>query len=315
MRAEVAEADRWQQVREAAQGWQRAGAIDRATLSGIQARYPDDRARLGPVFRVLVFGFTKVAVSALLGLFMLVLESSWDPRGPLLLFGLALVAATEYQMGPLRRAQGGAESATAVLAVGYLLVGLVCSARLAPAHRRCCQAAAVLGLVFLYLAVHLGSWDVGVVERVSGEWNERREPSSLRVLFIAATALVPVLTLGWGIHARRRLLINLGLVGLLASIVTLRFYVQVAPLWLALVLGGGVAIGLALALRRHLDSGPGHERQGFTAEPLFTDPEKRSALEIAAGMVSLSPGARPAPEPGFQGGGGRSGGGGATGTL
>ena len=74
-------------------------------------------------------------------------------------------------------------------------------------------------------------------------------------------------------------------------------------------------MGLALAIRRLLDSGPAHERGGFTAEPLFGDPERRSALEIAAGVAVLSPAPRPVERPGFEGGGGQFGGGGGTGTF
>jgi hypothetical protein len=89
----------------------------------------------------------------------------------------------------------------------------------------------------------------------------------------------------------------------------------VAPLWVALIGGGGAAIALALLVRRYLDSGPARERGGFTAEPLFTDPEARSALEVAAGVAAFTPAARPVEQPGFQGGGGRSGGAGASGTF
>jgi uncharacterized membrane protein YgcG len=117
------------------------------------------------------------------------------------------------------------------------------------------------------------------------------------------------------VASRRRLLINAGLVALLASMVTLRFYAQVAPLWVVLLAGGGAAIGVALALRRYLDSGPGQQRHGFTAEPLFANPEGRSALEVAAGVVSLSPAARHLEQPGFEGKGGRFGGGGASGSF
>lgn len=393
MRADVAEADRRQEVREAARGWERAGAIGEATRAVIDAGYPDDRARLGPVFRVLVFGFTSVVVSSLFGLFGLFLRPALEQAGwlLLLLFGGVLVAAAELQIGTLRRRQGGTETATAFLGLAYLAGGLLWlvferghlgedvsinlglilvaslfgaagyrwgytvfalasgvalflllargplgrllwilvpivlapallragdSPRLAPAHRRSCQAVAALSLVFLYLAVHLGSWDVGVVEMVTGHWHgQRGGGGGARPFFVVATALVPVLTLFWGIGTRRRLLINLGLVGLLASIATLRAYVHMMPAWLALLVGGGVAMGLALALRRHLDSGAGHERSGFTAEPLFNDPDRRGTLEAAAGVVSLSPAARPMERPGFQGGGGRSGGGGATGEF
>jgi hypothetical protein len=391
MRADAAEADRRLEVREAGRGWRRAGAIDEAALGSLHAAYPEDRHRLGPVFRLLVFGFTIMAANSCFGGFGFVLASGHGRASAtlLVLFGLALVAATEYQLGPLRRRQAGAEAATAFLGLCYSTGGLVWflseaslgdaatingalglaallfsaaayrwgysafaavggiafflllargawgralwvfvpllttplllragdSARLPPAHRRGSQALAALGLIFFYVAVHVGSWDEGLVELIADQGRVRWEAGLLRTLSIAATALVPVLTVAWGIAARSRLLIDLGLVGVLASLVTLRFYVHVAPLWVVLLLGGAVALGLALALRRLLDSGPERERHGFTAEPLFADPEGRSALEVAAGMASLTPAARPAEKPGFEGGGGTFGGGGASGEF
>jgi hypothetical protein len=392
MRADAAEAERRHEVREAAAGWLRAGAIDEATCAKIVAAFPDDRSRLGPVFRVLVFGFTIVAVSGFFGLFGLAVAAAGQGAAitVMILFGLTLVGATEFQVGSLKRTQGGTESATAFLGLCYLIGGLLwglaearvgdeamingglfvasvvlalaayrwgyvaCalgatagvflllargphgrlwwviaaltaapflvtaadSIRLPPAHRRCSAAMAVGCLVFLYLAVHVGSWDVGIVEMVTGHWAfGSRPPTSIRPLFVAATALVPLATLGWGMAARRPLLIDLALVGILASIVTLRVYVHVAPLWAALLGGGAVAIGLALAISRFLDSGARHERFGFTAEPLFGDPEGRGVLEVAAGVASFTPGARPAERPGFESGGGRFGGGGATGSY
>lgn len=392
MRAGAAAAERRHEVREAAAGWLRAGAIDEATRAKIVAAYPDDRSRLGPVFRVLVFGFTIVAINGFFGLFGLAVAAAGQSAAitVLLLFGLVLVGATEFQIGSLKRTQGGTESATAFLGLCYLVGGLLwilgearvgdealingglfvasvvlalaafqwgyvaCAAgamagfllllargpygrvwwvvagavlapllvaatdsiRLPPAHRRCSAAMAVVCLAFLSLAVHVGSWDLGVVEMVTGHWSgASRAPTSIRPLFVAATAVVPLATLVWGIATRRRLLINLAFVGILASIVTLRVYVHLAPLWAALLAGGAVAIGLALAISRFLHSGPRHERFGFTAEPLFGDPEGRGALEVAAGVASFTPGARPAERPGFESGGGRFGGGGATGSY
>lgn len=382
-------ADRCWQVRQAARAWHGAGVIDDATRTAVEAAYPDDRARLGPVFRVLVFGFTVVAVTALFGLFGLAVSGAGDRGGAILLvlFGILLAIATEVQLGRLRRTQGGTEAATAFLAVAYLLGGLLwlairegklgeraginlalvlvaglCaaaayrwgytvfaaaaavavfllaargpfgrllwiagaavlapallraaeSARLAPAHRRGLRAVAAVALVALYVAVHLGSWDARVVEHIAGRNPGPPDGRALRRLATLGTALVPVAVLVWGVATRRRLQIDLGVVGLLASVVTLRFYVHVAPLWLALLAGGGFALALAAALRRYLEAGPGREWRGLTAEPLFSEPGGRSALELAVGVAVVSPEARPDAAPEFQPGGGRYGGGGAT---
>ena len=161
MRADVAEADRRQEVREAARGWKRAGAIGEATRAAIDAAYPDDRARLGPVFRVLVFGFTIVVASSLFGLFGLFLGPSLEHAGwlLLLLFGGVLVGAAEFQIGTLRRRQGGTEAATAFLGLAYL-------------------AGSVLWLVFA--GMHLG------------------EEASINVALILAMLLLGAAAYRWG---------------------------------------------------------------------------------------------------------------------
>lgn len=395
MRADVAEADRRYEVREAARAWQRAAAIDEETRKKVDAAYPDDRNRLGPVFRVLVFGFSLVVLQSALGIVGLVFASAGEAAAAVvfLLFGLGLAVLTEAQLGSMKRRQGGTEAATAFLAVGLtiaallwlfsesrpeervlidaaltvstivlgaaatrwgyslfavlaaicvyfllarapfgrltwivlplvlapVLLGLAQAERLAPAHRRSCEAIALVSLVFLYVAVHVGSWDLRLVEMLTGGFSyTARRPSPIRTFFVVATAAAPLLTVAWGVVARRRSLLDLGFVGILASLVTLRAYLHVAPLWVALLGGGAVAMGLAALVRRHLDSGPEHERHGFTAEALFTDPEGRSALEVAASVASFTPAARPLPQPpqpGFEAGGGRSGGGGASGEF
>ncbi|HVR72453.1 MAG TPA: hypothetical protein VMT87_16570 [Vicinamibacteria bacterium] len=392
MRREAAAAERRFEVREAAAAWHRARAVDDATRQGIEAAYPDDRARLPPAFRVLVFGFTVLAVTTFFSLFGFVIAVAGQEATAfvLLLFGLLLVAATELQMGRLRRRQGGTESATALLAVSYLSSGLVWvagllggvrgdgalnlalvvfalvggaaafrwgytlfavaataalfvlaarspigrvlwiagplalvpvlarageAASLPPAHRRAARAMAAVSLVFLYMAVHRGSWDVQMVEMIAGRTPARPQGGALAVLSALATGLLPVLTLAWGVVTRRRWPIGLGALGVLASLVTLRFYVHVAPLWLVLLLGGGCALALATALRRYLDSGAGRERGGLTAEPLFGGGDGSGALELAVGAASATPEARPVESPGLQPGGGRFGGGGASGTY
>lgn len=391
MRTDVAEADRRFEVRQAARGWFRAGAIDDKTKAAIDAAYPDDRSRLGRIFRVLVFGFTFMAVNSFFGTFVALLASELQGAAAVvvILFGGALIVATDFQIGSMKRRQGGTESATAVLGVGYFLGGVlwliaqagsggdenvfidfalvltaivlgaaawrwgywlfavaatvalfVLLARMPlgrllwivvplflapilvrasesparpPAHRRAADALLAVTLVFLYVAVHLGSWDEKILEQLRGGSPDRTPIALARFISALATAAVPVVALLFGVIRRRRLLINLGLVGILASVITLRVYVHVMPPWAALLLGGVVAVAVALLTTRFLDSGEGEERNGLTAEPLYDDTERRSALEIAAGVVSATPAARPTgAAPGFEGGGGRSGGGGAT---
>ncbi len=395
MRADADRADRNALVRSAARAWKKAGAIDEATLAKIEAAVPDDRVRVGPVFRILLFVFTVLAANAGLGFAWLLIGS---PSGSqeelmialLLLFGLALVALTEYQVGPLRRAQGGTEAGTAFAALSFLIGGitwlvsdklslpdrtgvalvftvaalllalaawrwgyalaaagaaaallgalsflpgarllwivlplaaapvlarLADSARLPPALRDGATAALVVGLAGLYLAVHLGSFDHGVIELGLRLFNAPRPAARgdvLRGLSIAATALVPLAYLAAGIWTRRALLL-LGLATGAASLITLATYVHLGPPWAVLTVAGIALIGVVFALRRVLDSGPARERGGFTAEPLFEDLSRQRLLEVAATAVTFTPEARPLhEEPKFEGGGGQFGGGGAS---
>ena len=126
--------------------------------------------------------------------------------------------------------------------------------------------------------------------------------------------LIPVAAIAFGVVTRRRLFLDVGLALGIVSLVTLRFYIHLAPLWVVLTLGGGVAIAAALALRRFLASGAGGERGGLTAEPLFGDPEKHRSLEVAAGLAASPAGnATASDDRSLAPGGGRFGGGGASG--
>jgi uncharacterized membrane protein YgcG len=308
-----------------------------------------------------------------------------------ILFGGALIVATDFQIGKMKRRQGGTESATAVLGVGYflggvlwliaqagsggdenafinvalVLAGLVLgaaawrwgywifavaamvavfvllarmplgrllwivlplilapfllrageSAARPPAHRRAADALLAVSLVFLYLAVHLGSWDEKILEQLRGGSPDLTPIALLRFASALATAAVPVIVLLVGVFRRRRLLINLGLVGILASVITLRFYVHVMPHWAALLLGrrGGGGRGP-----------PHHALSGFRRRPGAEWPHRRAALRRRRAAKrprdrsrggERNPAARQTGSPGFEGGGGRSGGGGATETI
>lgn len=396
MRSDAVQADRSEAVRSAARSWQKAGAIDDGTLAAIAAAYPDDRVRVGPVFRILLFVFTIFAVNAAFGFGMLLLDG-FANRGRTFAvlafgYGLGLAALTEWQIGSLRRCQGGTEAATSFAALGYLLgaiawmlfegldlrgpralaVLLLISAlllagaawrwgyplyagaaaaallgvlgtlpggrllwialpafmapllarwmdseRLPPSHRASWATVLVVGLTGLYVAVHLGSFESRLIEELRN-LDQATVPRNdlLRWLSAAATAVVPIVYLAVGIRTRRYPFLLVGLGAAVASLVTLRYYVHLAPLWVILTVSGAVLIFAVLVLRRYLDSGAEKERAGFTAEPLFEDAGRRRLLEAGAAVVSLSPEARTVrDEPKFAGGGGEFGGGGSSGEF
>lgn len=178
------------------------------------------------------------------------------------------------------------------------------------------KAVVVVSLVGLYIAVHLGSFESGLVEEI-GNLGRRSGPASnselLWWLSAIATALVPAALLAIAIRTRRVPILLVGLGTAIASLVTLRYYVHFAPLWVVLTVSGALVVVVVLALRRYLDSGLDRERAGFSAEALFVDLGRQRLLEAGATVHSLSPPARPIhQEPGFTGGGGDFGGGGAS---
>ncbi len=400
MRADAALADRNGSIRAAARSWHKAGAIGEETLKAIEAAVPDDRARVGPVFRVLLFLFTVFAAQAVFGFVWLVFGTvvSTFSRGQETLFavmaigfGIGLAVLTEFQIGRLKRSQGGTEAGTSFTALGFILAGLAwCvfeplnldneigiplllgiaaallamaawrwgypiysaaatasvlaaltylpggrilwivlplvaapflvrlsdSARLPPALRHGCTAALLVAMVALYAAIHLGSFDLGALEVLRRDFAHLGPASRsplLRQLSIAATILVPIVFLAIGIRTRRYVFLPLGIGTGTASLVTLRVYVHVAPLWVVLTGSGVALVAVVFGLRRFLDSGPGKERGGFTTDPLFEDLARQRLLEAGAVLASFTPDARTVhEEPKYTGGGGEFGGGGSS---
>jgi hypothetical protein len=371
--------------------------IDDAALAAVEARYPDDRVRVGPVFRVLLFLFTLIAGNAGFGMVSVLVTSA--SRGSTdagflavlsVLAGGAFAVLTEIQIGKLRRRQGGTEAATSFLAVGFLigavvwwvlwpstlnfrnvlpglcvtaavlaaaawrwgyplyagaatatlLLALAClpfgrllcivlplaaaplllklsaAPRLPPAHRSSWTAVLLVSLAGLYAAVHIGCWEGQLIEDVGKLTLLPSAPrgDALWCLSVAATALVPIVLLAFGLRGRRYPLLLLGAGTTVASLVTLRWYIHVAPLWVVLTLSGAALATVVLVLRRYLESGPNGERHGYTAAPLFQDAARQRLFEAGAAIVTMTPAARNLPdEPKFQGGGGQFGGGGASG--
>src|SRR5258708_39655731 len=137
-------------------------------------------------------------------------------------------------------------------------------------------------------------------------------PGGARLAAAVATVLLPLAVLAWGLRSRRTFLLDTGIVLLALSLMTVRQYVHVAPLWVVLILAGAVLVVLALAVERALRRARDGEIAGFTADPLFSDERRQQVLQIVPAVAAFTPEARtPASDPGFTGEGGRFGGGGA----
>jgi len=110
------------------------------------------------------------------------------------------------------------------------------------------------------------------------------------------------------------MLLDAGIVLAALSLVTLRYYVHVAPLWTVLLVSGAMLVALALAVERALRRAPGGEQAGFTTDALFSDGRGQQVLQVVAVVGTLTPAATAAAsaEKGFVPGGGASGGAGAS---
>jgi hypothetical protein len=201
-----------------------------------------------------------------------------------------------------------------VAGAGLMAAAAPCldSARLAPSRRLGAAVLLAVGLGAIYVAANLYALDAGLLERLARLAPARAATSSgSRLAAALGTALIPLAVLAWGVLSRRTLLLDVGIVLLALSALTLRHYVALAPPWVMLTAGGALLAGAALLLERALTRGPGRERAGFTAEPLFADERRQRALEVAGSVAAFAPRAGAPPDPGFSGGGGRFGGGGA----
>jgi uncharacterized membrane protein YgcG len=93
-------------------------------------------------------------------------------------------------------------------------------------------------------------------------------------------------------------------------------YVHVAPPWVVLSGAGALLLVSGWGLHRFLDSGAGAERAGYTAASFGGKSDRHQAAEILASVARFTPGASATEnKPGFEGGGGEFGGGGASGKF
>src|SRR5262249_2228451 len=100
------------------------------------------------------------------------------------------------------------------------------------------------------------------------------------------------------------------LVGL--SIVTLRYFVHIAPLWVVLTISGAAVVVLASWLGRALRRAPDGEIGGLTAHGVFSGERRQRGVAIGPGITPFTPPSTPLAEEKGYAGGGRFGGGGAS---
>jgi hypothetical protein len=201
--------------------------------------------------------------------------------------------------------------------VGAALAGLATrlldAASWAPSHRCAAAVLVVAGIMAVYAAVNVYSFDRHLLEDL-GRF-AARGVAPARGLFVplaVATAVVPLAVLVWGARSRRTFLLDAGIVLLALSLGTLRHYIHIAPLWVMLILSGSALVILALAVERALRRAPAGEIAGFTGDPLFSDERRQRALQVVPVVAALTAAPGPAAqEKDFTGGGGKFGGGGA----
>jgi hypothetical protein len=382
--------ERIEEVRAAARGWKRAGAVSEGTFEEISRRYPEPRTLPAPLWRLLTFVLGSFILLAVFGAFAVATRPNAAGAWVLCaVFGAAFLVVAELQArSPAMALRGGVEAASfwgivllagglfllleetlhisepagpnlvllgaalllalaafrwgnpvfAGFAAGALFVllaraphgrllwiagGVALSAvaarftdrpAWAPSHRACAWGLVVCGIAAVYAAVNVWSLDHRVIEQLGGRARflpETWPGDGARAAAILATALVPLAVLLRGIVRRRKILLDAGLVLAALSLVTLRAYVHAVDLRVVLAAAGALLIGGALAVNRWLSRGPGGERRGFTADPLFTDETAFRAVELVPVLAAHAPAAKAPDEPGFTGGGGSFGGGGA----
>jgi hypothetical protein len=389
MRPESVAWERAAEVREAAQGWRRVGAIDEPTEQAIREAYPDPCLTPSAVWRALTACMVTAIMLCTFGAFSVGTGTNTAVLEILcFLFAGASLVVTELLEASPRGARRGAAGATSFWGVVFFLGGLclflfetlkmrfegvtdallfasflawglgswrwgsppfaavsaislflflgrlphgrllwilvgtalagLAARRLdepawAPSHRRASAILVVAGLVAVYAALNVFTLDEELLENLRRFGAMRAGPSSrgLFILSALATAAFPLAVLIWGARSRRMFVLDTGVVLAALSLVTLRHYVHLAPLWAVLTLSGAALVVLTLAVERALRRAPGGEIAGFTADPLFADERRQQALQIVPVVAAFTAPAAVPEEKGFVGRGGRFGGGGA----
>jgi len=127
-------------------------------------------------------------------------------------------------------------------------------------------------------------------------------------LFYLFTAVIPLLYIAHALRRPDRVWLLTGLVAAAFSLATLRYYRAVLPPEIAAVLAGTLLLALAIWATRYLRPA----RHGLTS---LLDDEQSQHFNLESLVVAETAVAPQAPTPGFEFGGGHSGGGGADGSY
>jgi hypothetical protein len=125
MKGEWVAAERVEEVRAAARGWKRAGAIGSGTFEEILLRYPEPRTSPAPLWRVLFFVLSSFVLLAVFGAFVLSTNpnarSAWAVCA---VFGMAFVVIAEMQARSVAMALRGGVEAASFWGIAILIGGL-----------------------------------------------------------------------------------------------------------------------------------------------------------------------------------------------
>lgn len=163
-----------------------------------------------------------------------------------------------------------------------------------------------LGLATLYLAGNYLVVREGNAALLGGYGPSAEIPFA--ALFWVFTGALPLVYLGLGLRRHDRLLLWLGVLALAFSIYTVRYYHSVLPPAVAATLAGALLTALALGALRYLRL----PRHGLTAQ---ADDEVSLPVNLESFITLETAHVSAAPVPGFEFGGGSSGGGGAEGRF
>ena len=163
-----------------------------------------------------------------------------------------------------------------------------------------------LGLAVLYLAGNYLVVREGNAALLSGGGPSQQIPFAM--LFWAFTFAGPLLYLVLALRRADRLLLWLGVLALAFASYTVRFYHSLLPPALAATLAGAALLAGALAALRYLRT----PRHGLTAE---ADDEVPPPVSLETFLTAETAHVPAAPAPGFEFGGGSTGGGGAEGRF